>query len=157
MDKNCPCGNGKQYAECCQKLHNNTNSAETAEELMRSRYSAFCTGNVDYLIATIHPSQRKIDDIDDLLNSINNYTWINLAIISASKGKKSDHKGQVEFIAYYSNGEKTFKLHENSSFIKENGIWFYLDGKISKTKPISKNDQCWCHSGKKFKRCHGAN
>ena len=49
----CPCG-GVVYRSCCGPLHRGDQRAETAEQLMRSRYSAFARGEIDYLLAT-HP------------------------------------------------------------------------------------------------------
>ena len=48
----CPCGSSLVYGSCCGPLHWATTRAETAEQLMRSRYTAFVLGDVDYLIAT---------------------------------------------------------------------------------------------------------
>ena len=49
----CPCGGGA-YRSCCGPLHRGDQRAKTAEQLMRSRYSAFARGEIDYLLAT-HP------------------------------------------------------------------------------------------------------
>ena len=49
----CPCGGGS-YGRCCAPMHRGERQAPTAEQLMRSRYSAFVRGEVDYLLAT-HP------------------------------------------------------------------------------------------------------
>jgi SEC-C motif-containing protein len=48
----CPCGSGKTYRDCCQLYHAQKGGAETAEDLMRSRYSAYVFGNEAYLLAT---------------------------------------------------------------------------------------------------------
>lgn len=150
----CFCGIAKPYEVCCGKFHNHTSIAETAEELMRSRYSAFCTNNINYLIETHHPSKRTLDQEEELKQSLN-ITWLKLDILSKEKGMKIDNKGTVEFAAYYSSEKNYYKLQEKSYFIKENGRWYYLDGKLSPNTTISKSDSCWCGSGKKFKRCHG--
>ena len=46
----CPCGSQQTFENCCQPLLAGMAFADTAEALMRSRYSAFSTGNIDYLI-----------------------------------------------------------------------------------------------------------
>src|SRR3712207_8451687 len=56
--RRCPCGTGLPYAECCGRLHDGTATAGTAEQLMRSRDSAFAVGDPAYLLATWHPSTR---------------------------------------------------------------------------------------------------
>ena len=48
----CPCGNGAVYQVCCGPLHNGEREAVTAEELMRSRYSAYAKGLSDYVFRT---------------------------------------------------------------------------------------------------------
>jgi SEC-C motif-containing protein len=53
----CPCGNNAGYARCCGPLHDGA-VAQTAEMLMRSRYSAYVLKREDYLLATWHPSTR---------------------------------------------------------------------------------------------------
>jgi hypothetical protein len=53
----CPCGSGRPYAACCGRLHGGEPAA-TAEELMRSRYSAYVLGLEAYLLATWHASTR---------------------------------------------------------------------------------------------------
>ncbi|HAW61148.1 MAG TPA: hypothetical protein DCX26_02290, partial [Pseudomonas sp.] len=50
-DLNCPCGSGDALAECCGRYHAGV-AAPSAELLMRSRYSAYVLGLVDYLQAT---------------------------------------------------------------------------------------------------------
>ena len=122
---------------------------------MRSRYSAFHQGNVDYLIATLHPDKRKPDDHTVLANSIRNTEWLGLTVIDTQKGKKNDKTGIVEFEAVYQ-GNKLGQLHERSRFIKIDGKWFYVDGDILPGTIPKPKEPCWCKSGKKYKQCHGA-
>ena len=86
----CPCGSKKQYQYCCGMYLSGKKNPETAEKLMRSRYTAFCQGNIDYLIATLHPDRRQSDDRAELAESIKNTTWLSLTIIDTNKGKKND-------------------------------------------------------------------
>jgi SEC-C motif-containing protein len=58
----CPCNNTTSYQACCQALHDGELIASSAEQLMRSRYSAFARGNIAYLIASLHPDNRQADD-----------------------------------------------------------------------------------------------
>ncbi|MGA4815597.1 YchJ family metal-binding protein [Pseudomonas aeruginosa] len=44
----CPCGSGDPLDDCCGRYHQG-HPAPTAEALMRSRYSAYALGLVDYL------------------------------------------------------------------------------------------------------------
>ena len=53
--KDCPCGSGARYRECCGPRHDGTRPAETPEALMRSRWSAFARGLGEYLYDTLSP------------------------------------------------------------------------------------------------------
>ena len=48
----CYCGSSLSYADCCQPFHRGARKAETAEKLMRSRYSAYVAGQIDYVDQT---------------------------------------------------------------------------------------------------------
>lgn len=50
----CPCGSGATYKECCRRYHDGE-LPPTAEALMRSRYSAYSKGLVQYVVDTTHP------------------------------------------------------------------------------------------------------
>jgi SEC-C motif-containing protein len=55
----CPCDSGQPYADCCGPWHGGLSEgvhAPTPEALMRSRYSAYVLGLIDYLLATWHGS-----------------------------------------------------------------------------------------------------
>ena len=121
---------------------------------MRSRYSAYCEGNVDYLIDTRHPSKRKFDDRINLVKSVKTTVWESLAVLSTRQGRKRDTTGLVEFMAVYSQPEWG-QLHERSRFIKDDERWFYVDGEMLPPVLPKRNQPCWCGSGKKFKHCHG--
>ena len=92
---------------------------------MRSRYSAFAVGDAEYLLATWHPSTRPEDvDLDD------DVTWRRLDILSTRAGGPLDRTGIVEFVAHYrsTSTRERDSLHEVSSFVREGGRWFYVDG-----------------------------
>ncbi len=160
----CPCASGQLYDSCCEPFHLDLGSAPTAERLMRSRYSAFHEGKIDYLIATLHASKRQLTDRDDLARVVSTTTWTGLRVLAVDGGTEGDETGHVEFVAYYceSGAAKhqagtTKQLHERSRFVKEDGRWFYLSGDHESLRPIPKlgrNDPCWCGSGKKYKKCH---
>ena len=120
--KNCYCGNPIAFEMCCEPKIKGTQKASTAEELMRSRYSAYCTQSADYLVETTHESTRKFHRKPDILEWSKSNTWLKLDIISATENT-------VEFKAYYLDESlKTTIHHEKSSFVFENGSWFYVDG-----------------------------
>ena len=150
----CPCGSKKAYRYCCGMYLSGKKKPETAEKLMRSRYSAFYWGDVDYLIATLDPAQRQSNDHAELAKSIDRTKWLGLTVLDTQQGKRNDSSGIVEFEAVFE-GSELGQLHERSRFIKSDGQWFYVDGDILPgTVPKSK-DPCWCRSGKKYRQCHG--
>lgn len=160
MPDHCHCGSTLVFADCCALILSGQQQAQTAEQLMRSRYSAFCEHDINYLIASLHPSKRQSDDKEQLSTSMQDCQWLSLKIINTLNGSASDLDGEIEFIAHYTqqhNQPQLGSLHERSRFVKEQGQWFYVDGDLFATPSLSKlgrNDPCWCGSGKKFKKCH---
>lgn len=104
MGKQCICGNRRAFANCCEPYLVGTikgdTFAPTAEALMRSRYTAFVLGNIDYLLATHHADYRP-GDHTSLQTTIQTTQWVNLIILSRQKGQKKDKTGSVEFVAAY--------------------------------------------------------
>jgi len=128
----CPCNPNKKYVDCCKKAHNDILSVITAEQLMRSRYSAFVLANIDYLqksnYSKTRPSKREKKDTLLWTKSVD---WLKLEIIAFTKGSVIDIEGTVEFKAFFMENGKLNSIHENSNFCKENGHWVYKDGKHS--------------------------
>lgn len=120
----CHCGLPNAHETCCGRFHSGLASAANAEQLMRSRYSAYVLGLEDYLLATWHESTRPPSlDFSDIAKT----KWLGLEI------KRhviiDDHLAQVEFIARYkTGGQSAVRLHEISDFILEDGKWFYVSG-----------------------------
>ncbi|MDF1860565.1 MAG: YchJ family metal-binding protein [Verrucomicrobiales bacterium] len=125
----CPCKSWKEYAVCCMPFHYGRAKPETAEQLMRSRYSAYFFRLVDYLVETTHPDTRTKTLKKELERTIHQVNWSNLTILDTAKGGKGDKVGKVEFVAEYYFEEEPYELHELSRFRKYKGAWKYLDGK----------------------------
>ena len=122
MKINCYCKSNKPFSECCEPYILGIQKAPTAECLMRSRYSAYCIQNVDYLLATTHLSTRKFHDIQETLTFASQNQWIKLEIINASETI-------VEFKAFYLDNNLRSQIHhEKSTFKEEERTWFYVDG-----------------------------
>ena len=167
MSSTCPCGSNLTYQQCCEIAHNNHKNVETPEQLMRSRYSAHVLGLVDYVVATYHPSCHAEDQREGITQSIDS-DWCQLEVIKAEAGS-NENEGFVEFNAYFNEDGKRYCLSERSRFVKEHGLWYYIDGTFPQdekepdprlSQPISnlkvgRNDPCICGSGKKFKKCCG--
>ena len=124
--KTCPCGRTEKYEFCCKKKHQDISNAITAEDLMRSRFVAFTKGMGDYLMSSHHSTTRPLAQKNEIVNWANSVKWTHLEILNKTNGGEGDSKGTVEFKAHFKEkGKKTF-IHENSKFIRENGVWMYL-------------------------------
>lgn len=146
----CYCGSLKNYNDCCAPYHQSLKVAETAQQLMRSRYSAFVLANTKYLKQTWSP-----DLCLESLGLENKTKWLRLEIVAVDKGLAADKSGQVEFKAWFIESEKLYCLHEISDFEKKNEQWFYQAGEIidEPVEVLTRNQNCPCGSGKKYKRC----
>jgi SEC-C motif-containing protein len=118
---------------------------------MRSRYSAFCVGDINYLLTTLHPSYRAHDDKIALQRKIEQTNWLGLKVIQHTPGVVM---ATVEFVAFYT-GQPFEQLHELSRFKKEAGQWLYTDGDMLPAVKLSRNESCFCNSAIKYKKCHG--
>jgi SEC-C motif-containing protein len=119
-ESRCPCGGG-DYAQCCGRFIDNGAVPRTAEELMRSRYTAYTLRNEPYLQATWHASTRPAE----LFTEDEDAKWLGLEV---RKHEPAGDKATVEFIARYKLGGRAHRMHEISRFVREDGRWFYLDG-----------------------------
>lgn len=129
--KKCYCSSDKSFAECCEPFLLGKAKPLTAEQLMRSRYSAFATANVEYILKTIQSAKRKLYIPDAILDWAKSSTWQKLEIVSTHKGMEKDFNGIVEFKAYFLNSEGKEEIHhEKSIFVKELGKWFFVDGDV---------------------------
>jgi SEC-C motif domain protein len=157
MNNPCFCGSGNTFEQCCKPIIDGTQSAPTAQALMRSRYSAYVIVASQYLIESTHISQRANYSKSEIEAWAKESHWQKLEIIDGKKGLSDDSVGEVEFKAYYQDSENILQIHyEKSVFKKENGEWFYVSGTIIPSKTIiNRNDICACGSGKKFKKCCG--
>ena len=123
---NCYCGNNKTYKACCEVFHLNNGKTETAQQLMRSRYSAFVLANGDYLMHTHHSSTRPITEKKAIVKWAKSVEWIKLEVLETTNGLEKDEEGTVTFDAsFYENGSVDV-IHEKSAFVREEGNWKYL-------------------------------
>ena len=121
----CPCGSSQLYIDCCQRFWATQQTAQTAEQLMRSRYTAFVLEKAQYLVDTHHPEHRQADELKALKKSFKNTQWLGLEVMDTELGQATDNTGIVEFKAHFKSLGKNHVLHERSQFVKEHGKWFY--------------------------------
>ncbi|UUZ44298.2 YchJ family metal-binding protein [Janibacter limosus] len=111
----CPCGSGRALGTCCGPLLAAEAEAVTAEELMRSRYTAHVYGNAEHLWRTwdgrTRPPEVHLDDT----------RWLGPEVRQTIDGGPEDSTGIVDFIARHTDGE----LAERSEFTRRGGRWFY--------------------------------
>lgn len=122
----CPCQSQQAYSDCCARWHHGPLylKAPNAEQLMRSRYSAFVLDELDYLLATWHPSTRP----SDLEPNPAQIKWLGLTI--RAHQIIDEHTQRVEFVARHRLDGRATRLHEISRFSFEDGQWFYVDGEF---------------------------
>lgn len=155
------------YSDCCQPYHDSLLDnksdkavgikAESAERLMRTRYSAFVWVLPDYIVKTTLPAQQGLLDVTEIEKWARETNWAGLEIIEHTP-KLGKRHAQVEFKAYYTTLDDTQAHHERSTFTKvkdkaNNATWYFLDPTV--TMNVSQKQPCICGSGEKFKRCCG--
>lgn len=147
MQENCYCKRQKKFSECCEPVLRVDRVANSALELMRSRYSAYWLGDVNYLQATTHDHTWTDEELKFIQDWADNSTWQHLEIVDSSED-------MVEFKAYYIFEGKQHLHHEKSTFLKVNDMWKYVDGEIYEDKVnLLRNSACICGAGQKYKRC----
>ena len=136
---------------------------QTAAELMASRYVAYATGAIDYLLATHDPSSRQRADRKATEEWSKRADWRGLELLSTERGGPDDDDGVVEFVARYAIDGVEYKHHERSDFKRIDGRWFFMNGEKVSAPPVrrvgekvGRNDPCPCGSGKKHKKCCAA-
>jgi SEC-C motif domain protein len=125
----CPCGSTFADDACCVRYHRGE-PAPTAEALMRSRYTAYVRGEIEYLVETHDPATRAGIDRDSIAERSRDTEWLGLEIVATEYGGANDARGVVEFIAKGTTKGRAFAQHERSRFRKISGRWVYVDGKV---------------------------
>lgn len=121
----CYCGNELEYEKCCGLFIKGKKLPETPLETMKSRYSAFVVGAIDYLIESHHPETRHEVSREDIKIWSKKSKWISLKIIKTSEINIFSVEGTVKFEAKYKLKGKTFIHREHSLFKKEGNRWYY--------------------------------
>lgn len=158
----CHCGKGESFESCCGPLIKGERKAKTAEELMRSRYSAFVEAEIDYIMKTHDPDTVGQIDRDGTLEWAKQSEWLGLDILDTENGNEEDSFGRVDFVTKYKIRGSTLEHRESATFRKNNDTWLFVDGQqiagppvVREAPKIGRNDSCSCGSGKKYKKCCG--
>ncbi len=128
-DELCPCCSLRAYKECCEPFHAGKAPA-TALLLMRSRYSAYALGLVEYLINTTHPSNPYYNLNHNLwkkqiLEFTQSTKFEGLEILDFIDGINQSF---VTFFAKLSHENQDTSFEEKSHFEKIDGRWLYHHG-----------------------------
>ena len=156
------------YQDCCQPYHDGllNNEADkidgakpdSAERLMRTRYSAFVLIKPEYIVKTTLPAQQNLLDIQAIESWAKETDWAGLEIVTHTP-KLGKRHAQVEFKAYFKTSNELQAHYELSAFVKvtdkanNDARWYFLDPTVEMT--VTQKQPCICGSGEKFKRCCG--
>ena len=153
MSEACPCGSQQLLSACCARLHAGQQLPASAEQLMRSRYSAFALNLTDYIVQTTTPAQQAVLDVAAIDDWSKQNNWLGL-IVHSAKNSGNKH-AQVEFSAFFkpkSPMDAAQQEHrELSGFVLIDKRWYFLDPTVE--CKLSLKSPCLCGSGKKFKHC----
>lgn len=122
----CACGSKKSYKLCCELIHKNIELAKTPLDLMKSRYTAYVLGDIDYLMLSHHSSTRPVSEKEEILNWTHSIEWKSLEIVESYKTLTDE--GFVTFKAHFIEKGISNSIHEKSRFLKEDNHWTYIDG-----------------------------
>lgn len=153
----CPCGSQKQLAECCGPIIEGA-PAPNAEALLRSRYTAFVTRQLDHVERTHAPEIREDFNRAEAERMAEECEWKGLDIRSVSE---NGDNAEIEFVIRFRRDKQDMIQLERSSFRRDDGHWLYVNGEINPQGPqrfvskVGRNDPCPCGSGKKAKKCCG--
>ena len=157
----CPCGSRRPIDQCCGPYLAGE-PAPTAEALMRSRYTAFTLGNLDYIERTSTGRAALAFDRAALAFTLPGTQWLGLTIVQTRHGQPTDSTGEVTFAVEYRERGHRVTQTETSDFVRVGGAWRYAHGVVSAGKDMGtdkvpgRNEPCRCGSGRKYKKCCGA-
>lgn len=127
LKTDCICGSGLPSTRCCERYISGGEYPQTAEALMRSRFTAFARRDEAYILKTWDAEKRP----PRVNFSKQSAEWIRLEIVNVKKGGKNETKGIVQFKAFYREADVDHTLKETSRFRKIQGRWYYLDGVVN--------------------------
>lgn len=100
---------------------------------MRSRFTAFASGDTEHLLRSWHPSTKPSRAV--LSESLTpDIRWLRLSILSTQAGGPFDSEGVVEFEAIAKTRGERHVHQETSRFMREAGTWFYIDGTVDTSR-----------------------
>ena len=131
-NRECPCGSGKAYEQCCQRFHKGA-APERAEQLMRARYTAYVLNLPDYIIQTTHPgSPHYLSNRADWAKKLSTFstqaTFQRLQVLNV---QEHGELATVTFTAHLTQNEEDATFTERSYFERVRGRWLYRNGQLA--------------------------
>lgn len=133
-ERRCPCKSGRKYKRCCRPWHQGR-PAPDPESLMRSRFSAYALGMVDYIVQTTDPAGPMWQaDLATWQAEIRDFctrtSFRDLQVRSATQDTDADGAvtGTVDFRCVLAVGDEEARVGEISRFTRANGAWLYHSG-----------------------------
>ncbi|SEA41009.1 YchJ family protein [Alkalimonas amylolytica] len=151
----CYCGSGLSYSHCCQPYHSGLRQAETCEQLMRSRYSAFCLKELPYLQLSCVAELQVEQSPEQMRDFVSQVHFVRLQLLPLPHVVFSNDEGYVHFQVWYLLGNQLHSFSELSHFVRQQDRWLYSSGDVREhaAQKVGRNDPCPCGSGRKFKAC----
>jgi len=170
--QSCFCGSNCDFSSCCQPYINKELPVKTAEQLMRSRFSAYAIANAQYIYDTYAKSSQAAQSVEDIDDWSKSCVWVALVIHPLANSVNNATEQFVEFSAFYITNNTLYELRENSRFVLEEKPilekntatrikakkqptldtplkqWRYIDGDIiahSELATIKRNELCPCN------------
>lgn len=149
-DEKCMCGSGVIYETCCKAYHEG--SLNDPSSLIRSRYSAYATSNIDYIISTTSKtSSDHIAFIDTPIaptnglkrwaksirsNMLDQYRYVRMEVdsmVTSENGVEASVKWR--HLAIRKGDNLMFPIEEVSALLKTEGKWTYVKGDVVRPDP----------------------
>lgn len=125
----CYCGSERKTKRCCGPILRGQ-PAQSPEALMRSRYTAYATGNVRHIMATTDPQGPHFaQNQTEWENEIRRFcTGTNFENLTVHDTDQDENTGWVLFTAHLRKGELDRSFSERSRFTRVGGRWLYHSG-----------------------------
>ncbi|NCN42491.1 zinc chelation protein SecC [bacterium] len=125
--KDCYCQSGKAAEDCCLPILEGRIQASSPEALMRSRYTAFCLENIEYLQQTTDPAKQESFDLELNKSWASKAEFTGLEILASEEMADT---GRVEFKASFDFDGESRTHHEDSVFKRIGGRWYFHSGEV---------------------------
>ena len=149
----CPCSSGLQYDACCGPYHQKTQQLPDATSLMRSRYSAYALGNIEYIMDTTSPtspdyvsyiespigarSGKKKWEKDIRKNMIDMFVYIKMEVDGTDivEGDSDRMTVQYRHLAIKKSDNTMYPISETALCQKKDGQWLYSKSDVVRPLP----------------------